>query len=96
MVFILVPAAVPAIGVLIIAAWDWRAIFVAFAVFAGGAEIWLHFRQSETLAASDRRPLKLATLRVGFLEVVGNRPVMIHTLALTLNFAVLVAILSST
>ena len=96
MVFMLVPAAAPAIGVLIIAAWDWRAIFVAFAVFAGGAEIWLHFRQSETLAAADRRPLKLATLRAGFLDVVGRRGVMIHTLALTLNFAVLVAILSST
>jgi DHA1 family bicyclomycin/chloramphenicol resistance-like MFS transporter len=96
MVFMLVPAAAPAIGVLIIAAWDWRAIFVAFAVFAGGAEIWLHFRQSETLAAADRRPLKLATLRAGFLDVVGRRGVMIHTLAITLNFAVLVAILSST
>ena len=52
MVFMLVPAAAPAIGVLIIAAWDWCAIFVAIALFADGAEIWLHFRQSESLAAA--------------------------------------------
>ena len=96
MVFMLVPAAAPAIGALIIAAWDWRAVFVAFALFAGGAEIWLHLRQGETLAVPDRRPLKLAALRAGFLDVVSNRAVMTYTAALTLNFAVLVAILSST
>ncbi len=96
MVFMLVPAMSPAIGAVIIDLWNWRAIFIAFALFAAAGGLWISLRQDETLALPDGRPLKWTPLRSGFLQVVSNRMVMIYTMAMTLGFSVLVAILSST
>ena len=96
MIFMLVPAMSPAIGAVIIDLWGWRAIFIAFALFAAAGALWISLRQDETLAVAARRPLQWTPLRFGFLQVVTNRMVMIYTMALTLGFSVLVAILSST
>lgn len=95
MVFMLVPAAAPSVGALIIDQWNWRAIFLAFAIFAVVAALWLNFRQDETLATEDRRPLNYQLLKSGFLEIVTNRMVAIYTFIMTLAFATLIAQLSS-
>lgn len=94
--FMLVPAMSPAVGLLIIDQWGWRAIFIAFGLFAGVGLLWFGLRQPETLAPRDRRPLRWPQLKSGFLQVVTNRMVMVYALAMTLEFAILVAILSST
>jgi len=96
MVFMLVPAAAPSLGAVIIGLWDWRAIFVAFMVFAITGALWLNLRQDETLAVADRRPFRFTPLKAGFLEVMRNRLVMVFIGAITLEFAALVGLLSST
>ncbi|MGR3343106.1 MAG: MFS transporter, partial [Paracoccaceae bacterium] len=56
MIFMLVPAMSPAIGAVIIDLWGWRAIFIAFALFAAAGGLWVSLRQDETLAVANRRP----------------------------------------
>ncbi len=96
MVFMLVPAAAPSVGALIIDQWNWRVIFLAFAIFAVIAGLWLNIRQNETLAAEDKRPLNYQALKAGFLEIVTNRMVVIYTFVMALAFATLIGQLSST
>ncbi len=95
-VFMLVPALAPSLGAVIIAIGGWRGVFVAFVVFAVLAGGWLMARQGETLAEPDRRPFRLAPLLLSFREVVANRVARIVLVALTLEFAALVSLLSST
>lgn len=94
-IFLLVPAIAPTIGTLIITAFGWRYIFVAFIVFALIGVSWLHLRQPETLPASKRRPLNLVMIRQALGEVLSNRLVMIYTAVLTLGFAQLIALITS-
>lgn len=95
-VFMLVPAAAPSVGALIINQWDWRAIFVSFAIFGAVGALWFALRQDETLAYEDRRPFRPTILWAAFKEVVTNRLVMIYTVVITLSFATLIGLLSST
>ncbi|MGB7321708.1 MAG: multidrug effflux MFS transporter [Albidovulum sp.] len=96
MIFTLVPAVAPLLGSVIIAGFGWRSIFVAFVLFAILVMGWFWLRQGETLAVEDRRPLQVATLLSAAREVLGNRLVMLVTLAQTLAFASLFATLSAT
>lgn len=59
MIFVLVPAVAPMLGALIIAWSGWRSIFVAFICFALVYSLWLAVRMPETLAPSNRRPMRL-------------------------------------
>jgi len=95
-VFMLVPAAAPYLGSIIISAWNWRAIFLAIILFGVIGASWLMLRQAETLAVADRRPFRLATLKSGLFEVLGNRQVMVYVALSSLGLALLVAMLSST
>ncbi|WP_372837815.1 multidrug effflux MFS transporter [Phaeovulum sp.] len=95
MIFILIPAAAPALGQLIISVAGWRGVFVAFILFSGGAVTWLYLRQPETLTPEKRRPFRLATLRAGAAEVLGSREVRLYTLVLALGFGQMFALLSS-
>ena len=56
-VFILVPAVAPALGLFVLRAAGWRAIFVAFFLIAAAAFVWLLVRQPETLPPARRRSL---------------------------------------
>lgn len=94
-VFMLFPAIAPSIGKLVLSVADWRAIFAAFALFALTATIWLGIRQDETLPPSRRRSLNLPQILATALDILRNRRVMAYTLALTLGFAELLAIISS-
>ena len=96
MVFMLVPAAAPSVGALIIDQWNWRAIFIAFAIFALIGMFWLNLRQDETLAVADRRPLNAKVLWDGVQQIVTNKSVVMYTLIMTLAFATLIGQLSST
>ncbi|MEE9389510.1 MAG: MFS transporter [Paracoccaceae bacterium] len=96
MVFMLVPAVAPSLGAVIINQWNWRAIFIAFILFAAVGFVWLNARQSETLAVPDRRPLRYGLLKAGIVEIATNPQVVLHTAIMSLGFATLVAQLSST
>lgn len=95
-VFMLVPAVAPSIGALIIDAAGWRYIFVAFIVFALFGGTWVNLRQPETLAVEDRRPLRVAKILEAAKEVVSNKLVMIYTAVLTVGFAQMISLISST
>ena len=95
MVFILVPALAPSAGQLIIGFAGWRGVFYAFIAFALTGLIWLSLRQPETLLPEKRRTLHPATLLAGAREVVSDREVRIYIMVMTLGFAQMFALLSS-
>lgn len=94
-VFILVPAAAPSVGALIISYSSWRGVFVAFVVFALFSGSWLMLRQPETLAPENRRPLTWKAIRYAFGEVLGNRLVVMYTAALSLGFGLMFSFIST-
>ncbi|WP_108481961.1 multidrug effflux MFS transporter [Oceaniglobus ichthyenteri] len=95
MIFILVPAIAPFTGSLIIAAFGWRSIFVAFVGFSMIGAFWMTLRQPETLAPEHRRALAFAPLKRALVEVVSHPMVRLYIAVLSLGFAQLFAMLSS-
>ena len=95
MVFMVVPAAAPAMGALVIAGFGWRGVFWTFVIFAIVAGLWLGLRQPETLAVSDRRPLRITTLLSGARTVLTTRAALASIFAQTMVFGVLFGALSS-
>ncbi|MDP1667704.1 MFS transporter [Phaeovulum sp.] len=95
MIFILVPAAAPALGQTIIGFAGWRGVFVAFVLFSATSLGWLMLRQPETLDPLRRRPFRFQSLRAGAIEVLGNREVRLYTVVMALGFGQMFALLSS-
>jgi len=94
-IFILVPILAPAAGAGIIALSGWRAIFLAFVVFALVCGLWLMLRQPETLAPEARRPLRARSLIAAVAEVVRSRRVLTYIAALSLGFGQMLIFLST-
>lgn len=95
MVFSLVPAIAPTLGMGIIALWGWRSIFLSFVVFIGIGITWLALRVPETLAEENRKPFNVTTLIASAKEVLAN-PVVRHSMyAQTLCFGMLMALISN-
>jgi DHA1 family bicyclomycin/chloramphenicol resistance-like MFS transporter len=95
MVFMIVPALAPMIGVWIIGFAGWRAVFLAFILFGLVAFLWVALRQDETLHTDARRPLSGAVILAGLREVLANRDVRFYTLVLTLGFGQMMGLLAS-
>lgn len=95
-VFILVPVIAPSLGAVLIALWDWRAIFHSYVLFGLVAGAWLLLRQPETLPPAARRPLRAEPLLTALREVLRNRRVMTFTLVMALVFGQMFIWLSST
>lgn len=95
-VFILVPVIAPSLGAVLIALWDWRAIFHSYVLFGLVAGAWLWLRQPETLPPTARRPLRAEPLLTALREVLRNRRVMTYTLVMALVFGQMFIWLSST
>lgn len=95
MVFMLVPAAAPAMGAVVIAGYGWRGVFWTFLVFALVAGTWMVLRQPETLAPANRRPLRSGTLMQGAKVVLTNRTALASIAAQTMVFGALFGTLSS-
>ncbi len=96
MVFTLVPAAAPLVGTLILTFAGWRAIFLAFVIFALITGTWLARRQSETLAPENRRPVRLKLMAEAITEMVSNRFVRLCIMAQIMCFGILVVTISLT
>jgi DHA1 family bicyclomycin/chloramphenicol resistance-like MFS transporter len=93
MVFMLVPAAAPALGQLVIHLAGWRAVFGSFVLFAAAGALWLGLRQPETLAVP--RPLAWSAMARGLRDVLGRRSVLAGVAAQTCVFGALFGTLSS-
>ena len=96
MVFVLIPAVAPLFGSVIIAGFGWRALFAAFMLFAIVANLWFFLRQAETLPLEARRPLRPGPLAAAAREILSHRTVLTVIAVLTLCFACLFSVLSST
>lgn len=94
-IFILVPAAAPFFGQLIIVAAGWRAIFGALSIFGIVAILWLALRQPETHPPERRRPFRLATILSAMREILGNRAIVIYILCISLGFGAMFSFISS-
>ncbi|MGQ0564778.1 MAG: MFS transporter [Gemmobacter sp.] len=95
MVFMIVPAAAPAMGALVIAGYGWRGVFWTFVLFAVVAGTWLALRQPETLAPGARVPLRVGTLVAGARTVLTNRLAVASMVVQTMVFGCLFGTLSS-
>lgn len=95
LVFTIFPAIAPMIGVGIITLFDWRAIFLAFVIFACISVSWLMTRQPETLSPTNRRTLSLSRLWAGTRETLSLRQMQYSILVQTLIYGALFGTLSS-
>jgi DHA1 family bicyclomycin/chloramphenicol resistance-like MFS transporter len=95
MVFMIVPAAAPAVGQAILHLAGWRAIFWAFLAFAAVIGTWFWAVQPETLPPAARRPLRAAALWAGVREVLGSRRVLASVFVQSMVFGALFGTLSS-
>lgn len=95
-IFTIVPAFAPAMGVVIIHFAGWRSIFLAFMAFSLISALWLGFRLPETLPVENRRPLKLRLMldavRQMFAHPVVRLSIIVQTLAMAILFSLLVLI----
>ena len=94
MTFTLVPAVSPLIGAWIAAAAGWRAIFVAFIVFAVISALWLALRQPESLPVENRRPMRLSLMLAALVEMARHPTVSLALLAQALCYAMLFLMIS--
>lgn len=95
MVFMIVPALAPLIGVGFIHLMGWHGVFVGFILFGAIGWLWLSLRQPETLPPAARRPLQVGTLWTGVREVLSDRQVVLSTVTISLGFGQMFALLSS-
>lgn len=89
LIFTLVPAFAPLMGMQIIQVTGWRGIFVAFMLFSAITVIWMGLRLPETLAVADRRPLRFSLMRAAIREMFNNRTVVLSILVQTMAMAML-------
>lgn len=95
-VFTLVPAMAPSLGAVIIWAFGWRQIFLAFLLFSAVSGAWLLLRQPETLREEHRQPVSITAIVSAAREMFGNQTVLLSMLVQTLTFGMLFGVLSST
>lgn len=95
MVFIMVPAAAPAIGQAIQSWFEWRAIFGSFLIIAMIGLLWFWIRQEETLPVEARAPFSLKAIIEGVLETLRNRAAFGYTIAGGLVFGSFIGFLVS-
>ena len=78
-IFILVPIVAPLLGQGILLVAEWRAIFIALAVFAIVLMVWFAIRQPETLLPEARMVLSVRSFAEAGIEVLRTRILMIYT-----------------
>ncbi|MCP3889532.1 MAG: multidrug effflux MFS transporter [Desulfobulbaceae bacterium] len=94
-VFIVIPMIAPILGQYIILIAGWRSIFFLFLAIAIISYIWIMLKQPETLAPSDRRPIKIGLLLKTTVRVLKNPQVLSYGTTAGLTFAVLLLYLST-
>jgi DHA1 family bicyclomycin/chloramphenicol resistance-like MFS transporter len=95
MIFILVPAIAPSLGLAVMHVSGWRAIFLLYIVYAVLVGSWIAFRLEETLPPSHRVPLKPSAFAHGFGMVLRNRTTATYMVAMGLTFGSLIGYLGA-
>lgn len=94
-VFVLIPAAAPALGQLLMWVSGWRAIFVMLLTQALVVALWLGVRQRETLKPEFQIPLSLGGIGRGIATVCRHRVAAGYTVTSGFVFAGLVGYIMS-
>lgn len=94
-VFILVPAAAPGLGQLVLLFMHWRSIFVILLIVSMFLLIWVGLRLPETLAPENKREFKFKPILKGMKEVFANPTTRTYTFCRGLSFSILVGYLTS-
>lgn len=95
MIFILVPAIAPSLGLGIAALAGWRAIFLFYILYAVVIGGWIALRLEETLPPSHRVPLTPRDFAHGLRVVLGNRTTTSYMAAMGLTFGGLIGYLGA-
>ncbi len=93
-IFILLPVVAPLIGQGLIMVAGWRAVFVAFVVFALVLSVWFAARQPESLPISERMPARPRALLRAAREMLRHRVLLIGTVVEGLLLGGFIAYLS--
>ena len=94
-IFFIAPIMAPGLGKALVVIGSWRWV-MAFGVVSGLAAMAWSLRLEETLHPSNRRPLRLAPMLVGFRIVIAHRTTLGYTLMVTFGFGAFLAYLGST
>lgn len=94
-VFILVPAIGPAVGIGILAFFPWQAIYTLFWVLAAAVMVWFGIRQHETLDIDKRTPFSLKNIGSSILEIVTCKQAMGPTVTIGIIFGAFLGYLGS-
>jgi len=94
MIFTLVPAFAPLLGLGIISIAGWRAIFIAISLFLIIVVIWTVLRLPETLAPENRRAFKMPLLVKAGREMLAHPTVRLSILVQTLCMVSLLTMLT--
>lgn len=89
MVFTMIPAVAPMIGLGIMAVTGWRGIFLAFIAFSLVSVLWMGLRLDEPLPKARRRPLNLRQLATATREMLSIAMVRQSILVQTMCFGML-------
>lgn len=95
MIFILVPAIAPSLGLGIIHLAGWRSIFLLYVGYSIAIGLWIALRLEETLPPERRMKLKASAFAHGFRTVIGNRTATLYMVCMGLNFGSLIGWLNS-
>lgn len=95
MVFLIIPAMAPYLGSMIIGAFGWRSIFLAYVVLAMVGAAWLNLRQPETLLPERRSAFRFVVMKAALIEALSHRKVLLYTAILALGFGQMFALLST-
>ena len=95
MIFILVPAVAPSLGLGIVSLAGWRAIFLFYIFYAVAIGGWIAFRLEETLPPAQRVALTLRDFRHGLRVLLGNRTTTFYMVAMGLTFGSLIGYLGA-
>ena len=94
MIFTLVPAFAPLLGLGIISIAGWRAIFIAIALFLIIVVAWTVIRLPETLSPENRRPFKMPLLIKAGREMLAHPTVRLSIFVQTLCMGALLTMLT--
>lgn len=95
MIFIMVPAIAPSLGVAILSFASWRYIFGMFIVYAVAVMVWVTIRLEETLPPEKRISFSVAHMISGAAAVFGHRRTVCYMVASALIFGGMTGYLNS-
>ena len=94
-IFMAAPILAPGFGQLVLFAAPWRGIFVALLLYGVMLAVWAGWRLPETLAPTNRKPLRVGPIAASYTEFLRNRTAFGYTLASALCFGALFGYISA-